>query len=83
MDGIDKTKHCALSCIMAYRCNAFGSFAMGVMKELSDLVTPDHEPSVRDLQADWVGVRYGMIKKYSDRSLDCKSACRARYDRKP
>jgi hypothetical protein len=60
----DKTKHCALSCMIAVHCPDSSAYIVGYLKEMWDLVSPgDADPE--DIVANSEG-----IKISSDISLD-------------
>ncbi|GEM_PF-4063799 len=73
----DKIKHCSYSCILSKECSATESWAVGVAKEIADLLgygTPDFE----DLEANKKGIKLGQKVK----SIKyCLPKCRELYDR--
>lgn len=69
----DKFRHCALSCQFALRCGPVDSAAIGIVKELVDMVTPGNA-EWDDLRADLVGVRF-FLSKMTINDEECVQRC--------
>lgn len=73
----DKVKHCSYSCILSKKCSATESWAVGLAKEIADLLgygTPDFE----DLAANKKGINLGKRVRSIN---ECLPKCRKLYDR--
>lgn len=52
----DKTKHCALSCMIAVKCPNASAYILGYLKEMWDLISPG-DADARDIAANNDGIR--------------------------
>jgi hypothetical protein len=73
----DKFKHCALSCQLALRCSALDTMALGVMKEVWDLVSPGNA-EWEDLKADAIGIEF-VLRKQAVSDKECNRQCKNIY----
>lgn len=67
----DKTKHCTISCKIAYKCSSLGSWHIGLFKELADLFGSGN-PEVADLKANVYGIR---LSKFISNKQQCEDYC--------
>ncbi|HAZ12446.1 MAG: hypothetical protein A2X86_16900 [Bdellovibrionales bacterium GWA2_49_15] len=75
----DKTKHCALSCFLTWRCGPLDAWELGALKEVWDLFGPG-QAEWSDLEADGRGIFFGVrvgIGRKADRQ--CINLCKSIY----
>ncbi len=73
----DKFKHCAVSCGLTLMCGPAEATAVGVLKELFDLVGPGNADWA-DLKANRTGIRLAL-KSETQTTHDCDRQCSAAY----
>jgi hypothetical protein len=69
----DKNMHCSASCILTLTCFADDVFAIGVGKEILDILTPG-DCDINDIRADMKGIRLVTSGTARDK-IDCYSHC--------
>ncbi|MBI2522075.1 MAG: hypothetical protein HYV97_16780 [Bdellovibrio sp.] len=75
----DKTKHCALSCFLSWRCGPFDAWEIGILKEVFDLFGAGSAEWL-DLEADSRGILLGQhsgLGRRADRQ--CITGCKKIY----
>lgn len=75
--GYDKNRHCAVSCMLALRCNNSQVLMVGYLKEFRDLFGGGNAE-----RADMVANRYGihLVKYQRARNVnECLDQCDLRY----
>ncbi|EQC49363.1 hypothetical protein M899_1600 [Bacteriovorax sp. BSW11_IV] len=77
MPGIDKTKHCSFSCIIALDCGVVESYIAGVAKEIYDIFTPG-TPDIKDIEANVHGIKLAA-KKIATSEEQCMNICHENY----
>lgn len=77
MPGIDKTKHCSFSCIIALDCGVIESYIAGVAKEIYDIFTPG-TPDIKDIEANVYGIKLAA-KKVATTEEQCMEICLENY----
>ncbi|OUR96686.1 hypothetical protein A9Q84_10105 [Halobacteriovorax marinus] len=71
----DKVKHCAYSCILRKKCGYIESWAVGIGKEIADLIG-DGNAEMDDLRADAIGIKLGKRVRHIKQ---CLPACQKIY----
>lgn len=74
----DKTKHCALSCMLAKKCPNASVYILGYLKEMWDLISPGDADS-RDIAANNDGIRVSEDVDVNNFISGCKKSCLAIY----
>lgn len=77
----DKYKHCAVSCLLALRCNPADVRQLGLFKEGIDLLGPGNA-EMADLKADFKGVDFA-VKKKARTDDECIQKCHEAYPANP
>lgn len=77
----DKYKHCAVSCLLALRCNPADVRQLGLFKEGIDLLGPGNA-EMADLKADFKGVDFA-VKKKAKTDDECIQKCHEAYPERP
>ncbi len=70
----DKTKHCALSCMIAVECPDAEAYILGYLKELWDLVSPGDADS-QDIAANNDGIRMSQMISPDQIVSGCIESC--------
>jgi hypothetical protein len=73
----DKNRHCAVSCILTFRCFSTDVLAIGIAKEIYDMFTPG-DADFKDIQADYRGIRLVLSGRARDKR-DCYQQCDSHY----
>lgn len=69
----DKNMHCSASCLLTLVCSPADVLAIGIAKELLDVVTPG-DSDIEDLKADIKGIRLVTSGTARDKN-DCYARC--------
>ena len=73
----DKNRHCAISCIMAVKCNDNETLLAGFMKEVKDVFGPGNAEWA-DYEADKTGIRLVKTKR-AQTVKECFQQCDLYY----
>jgi hypothetical protein len=73
----DKNMHCSASCILTLKCFPDDVLAIGIAKEILDILTPG-DCDINDIRADLKGIRLVTSGTARD-SEDCYSRCLGYY----
>lgn len=73
----DKNMHCSASCLLTFKCRPADVLAIGIAKELLDVVTPG-DSDIEDLKADIKGIKLVTSGTARDKS-DCFERCLVYY----
>ncbi len=70
----DKYSHCSISCVMTIYCGPSDSLEVGALKEIYDAMGFG-DPDIKDLEADYAGVKAGLKIGFGGRRSSCYKAC--------
>ncbi|MFL5783126.1 MAG: hypothetical protein ACJ76H_00870 [Bacteriovoracaceae bacterium] len=73
----DKNMHCSASCILTLKCYPDDVLAIGIGKEILDILTPG-DCDINDIRADLKGIRL-VTSGTSRDSEDCYARCLSYY----
>ena len=73
----DKNMHCSASCILTLKCYPEDVLAIGIVKEILDLLTPG-DSDINDIRANLKGIRLVTSGTARDPE-DCYSRCLSYY----
>lgn len=73
----DKNKHCSASCILTLKCFPEDVLAIGIAKEILDMLTPG-DSDINDIRANLKGIRLVTSGTARDPE-DCYSRCLSYY----
>ena len=75
--GLDKNRHCTVSCMLSLRCNRGEVLLIGYLKEFRD-VFGEGTPERADMAANRYGI--SLVKhKRAENDSECLSQCDLRY----
>jgi hypothetical protein len=73
----DKNMHCSASCILTLKCFSDDVLAIGIGKEILDILTPG-DCDINDIRADLKGIRLVTSGTARDK-IDCFAHCLSSY----
>ena len=72
----DKSLHCIISCRMAHKCGKVGSWSIGIVKEIADLLGMGN-PEMADIKANNYGIKLsGQISN----AYQCDDYCLIKFE---
>lgn len=80
MSGTDKTRHCAISCIVALDCSAFETYLFGLSKEVYDSFGGGTADAM-DIEANKKGIKL-VTDQVATTENECMDLCFDLYPKK-